>query len=174
MCLFAICKHASHSICHASPQPPHSVHPEDNSTLHFLSFSDIPHIHLTIIRSVLSRFGRSAFFTAQVSVTYVNTIWTKAFYIFPFMLYEAPRAVTVSVRIGDNSLNLAQAHLTLALAASSTPFTSKKKVIDKYFCVDTGPWPFVFHMMVSYRNQINWSIQFVTTILHLYHGTAIS
>ena len=38
-------------------------------------------------------------------------------YIFPFMWYDAPRAV----RIGDNSLNLAQAHLTLALASSSTP-----------------------------------------------------
>ena len=33
------------------------------------------------------------------------------------MLYDAPRAVW----IGDDSLNLAQAHLTLALAASSSP-----------------------------------------------------
>ena len=38
-------------------------------------------------------------------------------YIFPFMRYDAPLAV----RIGDNSLNFAQAHLTLALAASSIP-----------------------------------------------------
>ena len=41
----------------------------------------------------------------------------KPLYIFPFMWYDAPRAV----RIGDNSLNSAQAHLTLTLAASSTP-----------------------------------------------------
>ena len=38
------------SICHASPHSPHSVHPEDyKSTLRFLSFSDTPHIYLTIM-----------------------------------------------------------------------------------------------------------------------------
>ena len=72
------------------------------STLRFLSFSDTPHIHLTIIRSVLSRLCRFAIFIAQVSVPYVNTLWTQALYIFPFMWYDAPRAV----RIGDNSLHL--------------------------------------------------------------------
>ena len=87
------------------------------STLRFLSFSDTPHIHLTIIRSVLSRLCRFALFIAQVSVPYVNALWTQALYIFPFMRYDAPLAV----RIGDNSLNFAQAHLTLALAASSIP-----------------------------------------------------
>ena len=45
------------------------------------------------------------------------SIHSQALYIFPFMRYDAPRAV----RIGDNFLNLAQAHLTLALAASSAP-----------------------------------------------------
>ena len=39
-------------------------------------------------------------------------VWTQALYNSPFMQYDAPRAV----RTGDNSLNLAQAHLTLALA----------------------------------------------------------
>ena len=48
------------------------------STLRFLSFSDTPHIHLTIIRSVLSRLCRFAFFIAQVSVPYVNTFWTQS------------------------------------------------------------------------------------------------
>ena len=43
-----------------------------------ISFSDTPHIHLTIIRSVLSRLCRFAFFIAQVSVPYVNTLWTQA------------------------------------------------------------------------------------------------
>ena len=42
--------------------------------------------------------------------------------IFPFMWYDAPRAA----RIGDNSLNLAQAHLTLALAAFFTPLPAPK------------------------------------------------
>ena len=37
--------------------------------------------------------------------------------IFPFVRSDAPRAV----RMGDSSLNLAQSHRTLALAASSTP-----------------------------------------------------
>ena len=49
------------------------------STLHFLSFSDTPHIHLTIIHSVLSRLCRFAFFIAQVSVPYVNTYGTETF-----------------------------------------------------------------------------------------------
>ena len=73
------------SIYPASPHPPHSVHPKD--------FSDTPHIHVTIIRSVLSRLYRFSFFIAQVSVPYVNTLWTQALYIFPFMWYDAPQAV---------------------------------------------------------------------------------
>ena len=46
-----------------------------------------------------------------------NPLWTQALYIFLFMWYDAPH----SARIGENSLNLAEAHLLLALAASSTP-----------------------------------------------------
>ena len=102
------------------PKPPQSAMPHHRlykSTLRSLSFSDTPHIHLTIIHSVLSRFFRFAFFIAQISVLYVNTLWTQVLYIFPFIQYDAPQAV----RIGDNSLNLAQAHLALALAAFSTP-----------------------------------------------------
>ena len=102
------------------PKPPQSTTPyhlshrsqplkDYKSTLRFLSFSNTLHIHLPIIHSVLSRLCRFAFFIAQVSVPYVNALWTQALYIFPFMRYDAPRAV----RIRDNSLNLAQAHLTL-------------------------------------------------------------
>ena len=44
------------------PKPPQSTLPhhliDDKSTLHFLSFSNTPHIHLTIIPSVLSRLCR--------------------------------------------------------------------------------------------------------------------
>ena len=58
------------------------------STLRFLSFRNTPHIHLTIIRSVLSRLCRFAFFIAQVSVPYVNALWTQALYILPFMRYD--------------------------------------------------------------------------------------
>ena len=53
------------------------------STLRFLSFNDTPHIHLTIIRSVLSKLCGFAFLIAQVSVPYVNTHWTQTLYIFP-------------------------------------------------------------------------------------------
>ena len=60
----------------------------------------------------------------QVSVPYVNTPWTQALHIFHFMWYDAPRAV----RIGDNSLNLAQAYLTLALASSFSLFSRTKCV----------------------------------------------
>ena len=106
------------SICHVSPHPPHSIYPIDYKfTLHFLSFSDTPHIHLTIFHSVLSKLCRFSAFIAHVSVPYVNTLWTQALYILPYIWYDAPQAV----RIRDNSLNLAQAHLTLALGASSTP-----------------------------------------------------
>ena len=113
------------------PKPPQSTMPHHlnhglnpkrlyKSTLCFLSFCDTWHIHLTIIRSVLSRLCRIATFITQVSVPCVNTLWTQALYIFPFMRYDAPRAV----RIGDNSLNLAQAHLTLALSTSSAPLSA--------------------------------------------------
>ena len=52
------------------------------STLCFLSFSDTPHIHLTIICSVLSRLCRFAFFIAQVSVPYCQcTLDTSLVYL---------------------------------------------------------------------------------------------
>ena len=53
------------------------------STLRFLSFSDTPHIHLIIIRSVLSRFCRFAFFIAQVSVPYVLSRPLRGKYLSP-------------------------------------------------------------------------------------------
>ena len=53
------------------------------SSLHFLSFKDTPHIHLTIIRSVLSKLLISSAFTAQVSVPYIKTLWTQALYRVP-------------------------------------------------------------------------------------------
>ena len=61
----------------------HALNPKRlyKSTLRFLSFSDTPHIHLTIIRSVLSRLGRFAFFIAQVSVLYVYTLDTSLVYL---------------------------------------------------------------------------------------------
>ena len=72
--------------------------------------------HSTVYTSIFP--DKFSFFMVQVSVPYVNTLWTQALYIFPFMLYDAPQAV----RILDNSLNSAQAHLTLVLVhASSTP-----------------------------------------------------
>ena len=81
----------------------HALYTQKTVQIHtaFPIFSDTPHIHLTIIRSILPRLCRFAFFTAQVSVPYVNALWTQALYIFPFMRYDAPQ----TVRIGDNRLN---------------------------------------------------------------------
>ena len=53
------------------------------STLRFLSFSDTPHIHLTIIFSFLSKLCRFAFFIDLVSVSYVNTPEHKSLIFFP-------------------------------------------------------------------------------------------
>ena len=92
------------SIYHASPLLPRSKHPKDYKTsLHFLSFRDTPHIHLAIMRSALSRLSRFSVFIAHVSIPYVNTLWTQALKIFPFMRCDAPR----DVRMSDSSLNLA-------------------------------------------------------------------
>ena len=88
------------------------------STLHFLSFSNIPHIYLTIIRSIQTLQIRFLY-RPGVSPISQYTLDTSLVYssLYAVWCIDAPRAV----RIEDNSLNLAQAHLTLALAASSTP-----------------------------------------------------
>ena len=57
--------------------------------------------------------SRFSAFIAHVSVQYVNTFWTQALKIFPFMWYDAPWAVGM----GDSSSNIAQDCRTLALAA---------------------------------------------------------
>ena len=43
-----------------------------------------------------------------------------------FVYLSLHRIWCITARIGDNSLNLAQAHLTLALAVSSTPFPTPR------------------------------------------------
>ena len=120
------------------------------STLPFLSFSDTPHIHFT----VLFRLCRFASFIAKVSVPCVNsTFWTHTLYIFPFMWYDVPRAV----RIGDNSLNLAQAHLTLALAASST-HPPVLNVSPKY--QNLGTHSNLYCLQYNWQmSEINWIFQ---------------
>ena len=62
---------------------------------------------------------------------------------FPFMWYDAPRAVG----IGDNSLNLAKAHLTLALSASSTP--PLKAIISYVSYILIKSWIFVEYVHKS-------------------------
>src|SRR5580692_7203893 len=83
----------------------------------FLSFSDTPHIHLTIILSVLSNCCVSLTFNAHVSLPYTKTLCTHALYIFPFIFRDIP----LNVKIGDSSLNFPHAHLTLVLTASIAP-----------------------------------------------------
>ena len=55
--------------------------------LHFLSFNDTPHIHITIICTVFSKLCRFPAFTAAppMSQFHVNIFCTQALYIFPFM-----------------------------------------------------------------------------------------
>ena len=67
-------KYATASIYPASPPRRRTVHPKDC----VLIISNTPHIHLTIIRSVLSKLRGFTFFIAQVSVPYVNALWTQA------------------------------------------------------------------------------------------------
>src|SRR5437867_3710532 len=59
----------------------------------------------------------STAFIGQVSLPYTSTLCTHALYIFPFTFNEAPLAVNNPLK----SLNFPQAHLTLALDASSAP-----------------------------------------------------
>ena len=105
------------TICHTSPHPLHSVYPEDCTNLHrYLSFTDIPHIHLTIIRSILSPdypdfLPSMPMFQSCIATHHRHMICIS------FPLYDASQAV----KIGDNCLNLAQSNFTLALAASSAP-----------------------------------------------------
>src|SRR3954462_3879495 len=87
------------------------------SLVFLLFFSVTPDIHLTMLFSVLTSLCISSFFISQVSLPYTSTLCTHALYIFPFTLNEAPLAVNNILR----SLNFPQAHLTLALDASSAP-----------------------------------------------------
>src|SRR3989442_1038536 len=82
-----------------------------------LSFKVTPDIHLTMLFSVLTSLFVSSTFIGQVSLPYTSTLCTHALYICPFTLNEAPFAVNNILR----SLNFPQAHLTLALGASSAP-----------------------------------------------------
>src|SRR3989441_5878223 len=99
------------SSTHSMPSPHLS------SSLGLLSFSVTPDIHLTILFSVLTSLCISFTFIGQVSLPYTSTLCTHALYIFPFTLKEAPLAVNNILK----SLNFPQAHLTLALDASSAP-----------------------------------------------------
>src|SRR3989442_11462878 len=88
-----------------------------SSSLDLLSFRVTPDIHLTMLFSVLTSLCISSTFIGQVSLSYTSTLFTHALYIFSFTLNEAPLTVNNLLR----SLNFPQAHLTLALDASSAP-----------------------------------------------------
>src|SRR3989441_6694308 len=88
-----------------------------SSSLDLLSFRDTPDIHPTMLFSVLSSLCISSTFIGQVLLPYTSTLCTQALYIFPFTFNEAPLAVNNPLK----SINFPQAHLTLALDASSAP-----------------------------------------------------
>src|SRR3989442_14485220 len=91
--------------------------PHLSSSLDLLSFRVNPDIHLTMLFSVLTSLCISSTFIGQVSLPYTSTLCTHALYIFPFTFNEALLVVNNLLR----SLNFPQAHLTLALDASSSP-----------------------------------------------------
>ena len=75
-----------------SPPHPCSVHPEVCTNPHCASYPSATLRASISPSSVPFSPGlcRFAFFIAQVSVPYVNALWTQALYIFPFMRYDAP------------------------------------------------------------------------------------
>jgi len=98
-------------IMHSMPSRPLS------SVRAVILFKWTPHIHLTIIRCVLSKLAISSTFIVQVSLACPKTLWKQALYTFPYTLREAP----LDVNTGASSLNFAQARRTLALDASFAP-----------------------------------------------------
>ena len=59
----------------------------------------------------------SSFFADQVLLPYTMTLRTQALYTFPLTFNDAP----LEVKSEASSLNVAQAHLTLILNASTAP-----------------------------------------------------
>ena len=85
-------------ICNASPNPPHSEYQQDstNPNVAFPSSNDNPYyIHISIIRSTLSRLSRFSAFIAHVSVPYPNPVRTQ--YQWFYHWYNALHAL----RMGD-------------------------------------------------------------------------
>src|SRR6184192_1028445 len=96
---------------------PTTSSPRLSFSLDVLSFRVTPDIKLTMLFSVLTSLCISSSFIGQVSLPYTSLLCTHALYIFPFTFNEAPLVVNIILR----SLNFPQAHLTLALDASSAP-----------------------------------------------------
>src|SRR3989442_2854166 len=96
---------------------PTTPSPRMSSSLDLLSFRVTPDIHLTMLFSVLTSLCISSTFIAQVSLPYTSTLCTHPLYIFPYTFNEARLVVNNLLR----ALNFPQAHLTLALDASSSP-----------------------------------------------------
>ena len=81
------------------------------TSLRFLSFRDTSHVYTSISPScaLFSPGYADSQPSLPMSKSHMSTHWTQALKIFPFMRWDAPRVV----RMGDSSLNLAQAHRTL-------------------------------------------------------------
>ena len=92
-----------HHICHTL-----HAHPKKllKSTLRLLSFSDTPHIHLSIIRFNLSRLRTFSAFIAHASIPYANSVHKLciSFPLHGMMPYELSQ---------DNRLLLEPKHISL-------------------------------------------------------------
>src|SRR2546425_486960 len=114
----------------ATSSTPSIPSPRLSSSLGLLSFRVTPDIHLTILFSVLTSLCISLTFIGQVSLPHTSTLCTHALYIFSFTLNEAPLAVNNILK----SLNFPQAHLALALDASSAPPPSQSHHQNNKIC----------------------------------------
>src|SRR3989442_356376 len=100
-----------------------SQHATTNNTIHTLDTQPTP--ELFTFSSVLQGHSRHppnhtilrSHKPSQAPSVHTSTLCTHALYIFPFTFNEAPLAVNNPLK----SLNFPQAHLTLALDASSAP-----------------------------------------------------
>jgi hypothetical protein len=93
----------------------HTQAPVISSVLDLLFLRPTPHIHLTIICSVLSIQCMSSTCIGHVSLPPSGTHTSSiiVYNLYTFLFREEP----LDVRIGSSSLNFAQVHLTLTLEA---------------------------------------------------------
>ena len=104
------------SICHASPPQPHSEYQEDCTRPHFASYpSEALHAHPSHHRTLCSLQAMQilSLHYPLLSPICHHTLDTGPKNLSFYVIYDACGHHKLAVRMGDSSLNLAQAHRTL-------------------------------------------------------------